>query len=743
MSSSFIGKVLDNYRILEHLGVGGMGVVFKAVHVKLDKVYAIKMIAPGLSMNENFIKRFQSEAKSLAKFEDPNIVRIYDLRSDNDQWFIVMEFVEGINLSDIIAKDGAYDWQEALPILKQILTAIGHAHRAGIIHRDIKPNNVMITKEGSVKITDFGLAKDQTKLAHTLTIGSGGTLFYMSPEHIRGLSFTDKRSDIYSIGMTLYEMITGSVPFKNMDSDFDIRESIVRKEFEKPTAYNPDIPLELEKIVMKSVAKKSEDRYQTIEEMLQAVVDFESKYSIQDIVEDVLHKKQKASSKKGKDAQLKKVEKRVNEPEKPQEQKFQKKYVLAGALALIISLIFVFFTDIFPPALDEKEMETLSSLTIACEPEPALIYINGDSIGHTPIKKYSLLPGKYSLRVIKEDYIPVDTTILINDQSDLDVAFSLRAVERAKEPVKLTRPSVEKETEPASANASMSFQSNPNGAEIWINRELFGTTPMGLQELKPGIFLIEIKKDGYERFQERIELDKGMKEVIEATLIPFTGGLSITKDPPSAIILLDGKKYVDNHSPLVDLKNIIVGKHRIEIVKSGFSSFIEEVEIKKNEIIQLNTRLVQLEGTLSIHVRPWGSIYINDELKKASSDVKYEVALPVDQYNIKVVHPTLGRWQKNIQINTEATIALNINFNRKIPVSVSAFDEQGHPLFGEIILDAKNTGKSTPEELNVRIGVHKLSVKKDGYRVENGEKEVFIDEDFSEPLTFILKKNEK
>ena len=275
-----------------------------------------------------------------------------------------------------------------------------------------------------------------------------------------------------------------------------------------------------------------------------------------------------------------------------------------------------------------------------------------------------------------------------------------------------------------------------------MNGELLGTTPMNMPTVRPGSFLIEIKKDGFERFEERIELDSGMKEVINATLVPFTGGIFVTRDPSSATIILDGKVFSNNPSPSIKLDKIAIGKHRIEIVKQGYSPFIREVEVNKNEIINLNAQLVKLNGTLSIHVRPWGSIYINDEIKKASSDIKYEVVLPVDQYNIKVVHPTLGKWQKDIQINPEATIDLNINFNRKIPVMVSAFDEQGHPIFGDIILDAENTGKLTPQEISVRIGVHKLSVKKDGYRVKNGEIEVFIDENFSEPLTFILKKNE-
>jgi len=226
MNSSFIGKVIDNYRVLESLGVGGMGVVFKAVNIKLEKLVALKMIAPGLAMNENFIKRFQTEAKALAKLADPNIVQIYDLRTHEDQWLIVMEFIDGLNLGDIIKRDGAFPTNKAISILKQMLSAIGHAHKAGIIHRDIKPNNVMITEAGAVKITDFGLAKSEGIRTNSITISGGGTLFYMSPEHVKSISLTDGRSDIYSIGMTFYEMVAGRVPFHSMDTDFEIRETL-------------------------------------------------------------------------------------------------------------------------------------------------------------------------------------------------------------------------------------------------------------------------------------------------------------------------------------------------------------------------------------------------------------------------------------------------------------------------------------------------------------------------------------
>ncbi len=158
-TSTHIGKVLDNYRLVETLGEGGMGVVFKAIHTKLDKIVALKMIAPGLAMNSKFIRRFQTEARALAKLQNPNIVSIHDLRSHESQWFIVMEYVEGTDLFEIVAKDGAFSWQESIVIIKQILSAIGHAHKAGIIHRDLKPHNIMLTDGSIVKITDLDWPK--------------------------------------------------------------------------------------------------------------------------------------------------------------------------------------------------------------------------------------------------------------------------------------------------------------------------------------------------------------------------------------------------------------------------------------------------------------------------------------------------------------------------------------------------------------------------------------------------------
>jgi serine/threonine-protein kinase len=746
MSSSFIGKVLDNYRILENLGIGGMGVVFKAIHIKLDKVLALKIIAPGLALNENFIKRFQTEAKSLAKLEDPNIVRIYDLRADNDQWFIVMEYVDGINLSDKIKEDGAYSWQEALPILKQILKAIGHAHNSGIIHRDLKPNNVMISKDGIVKITDFGLAKDQTNVANTMTITSGGTLYYMSPEHLKGFSFTDQRSDIYSIGMTFYEMITGSIPFKNMESDFDIREAIVRKDFEKPTLYNSKIPRQLDAIVMKSIAKEAGDRYQTSEEMLQDINNFEasSNKSEAGSVSKTAEESGESNSPiviEDERAYPQEDSKIFNIAELNREQVYKIGSAL-GSLLLVVMLLFIYNSDFASQTLPTNQIIDAASLSVLSLPEAAVVYLNGDSIGETPVNKIPLTPDRYSLNINKKDHHSIDTTVVLTDGDQLDLSFSLQSSQPEETLIEKEKKPVSRSTRSAPVFASLSVQAEPANAEVWINGKMKGTSPLSLKRLGPGNYQIEVRKENYQPYQQRLKLKAGNNQLVSAKLAQYTGGISVSKEPASAVVLLDGKEIDSGSSAKVDLSDIPSGKHQVEIVKPGYSSFAREVDIQPNQIKSIQAMLTRLNGELSIQVRPWGSIYINGELQKASADTRYKVRLPVEQYDLKVVHPTLGNWRKPVKIEEEKTIKLTVDFNRKLVLQVGAIDQAGNPVSANIFLDDQNTGKLTPGEIGVRLGVHRLSVKKEGYVAVDREKEICVDESSNESQTFVLKKIE-
>jgi len=753
MSSSFIGKVVDNYRIIENLGIGGMGVVFKAIHIKLDKLFALKMIAPGLAMNENFIKRFQTEAKALAKFEDPNIVRIYDLREHDDQWFIVMEYVDGFNLLDIIRKDGAFPLQNALPILKQILTAIGHAHSAEIIHRDLKPNNVMISTAGNVKITDFGLAKDQSTMTTTFSVTSGGTLYYMSPEHVRGFQYTDKRSDIYSIGMTFYEMITGTVPFKDLQSDFDIRETIIRKDIIKPTVYNENIPPELEAIVMKSIAKEPDVRYQSTEEMLKAILAFEaqdpnidSEFALLEIPES---SKLSISKKKSEKPPLSFLKNIFSSEEKS----WIRAGILGSLIAVILMLFYVFYPDTSADDNGSDELVQVSHFSIFSQPSSALIIIGSDTIGLTPIDDYSIQPGQYLLKIDKNDYHYIDTTINLKPGNNQNLSFSLKPSEisdEVKKPKTISKSEVklpvstkrnDQVNKKILINAQVTINSEPGDANVWINGKSRGKTPLILADLSPGSYQLTLKKDGFTDYHDKLKLKSGQKDVYLANLVPYTGSIYVTTEPSSARILLDGEEISKLETP-VNLDKIPVGKHTIEIQKKGYASVSKEIDIKQDEVIKETISLVQLEGKLSVQVRPWGSIYIDDKLKKESADTKYQVTLPVEEYKVTVTHPTLGKWEKMVEIEPEDEAEIVVNFSRKIEVTIAAFDENGSPLMAEIFIDDQNTGKFTPAKIKTRVGFHKLSVQKDGYIASDEENQIFVDNNEENQHSIILKKIE-
>ena len=261
------GKILGNrYEILEIIGKGGMATVYKAQDKMLKRYVAIKVLREEFTTDEEFIKRFNTEAQSAASLAHPNIVSIYDVGIENNIYYIVMELIQGKTLKQIIDEDGVLPWKWALNVATQIASALEVAHKNNIVHRDIKPHNIIITEDGVAKVTDFGIAKavsNSTITAFGTTIGS---VHYFSPEHARG-GFTDAKSDLYSLGVVMYEMLTGRVPF-----DADTAVSIALKHMQEkpvePIKLNPSIPYSVNKIILKAMEKDINLRYQSATEML-------------------------------------------------------------------------------------------------------------------------------------------------------------------------------------------------------------------------------------------------------------------------------------------------------------------------------------------------------------------------------------------------------------------------------------------------------------------------------------------
>ena len=262
----YIGTLLDNrYEILEVIGTGGMAVVYKARCNRLNRLVAIKVLKRELSQDEEFRRRFNAESQAVAQLSHPNIVSVYDVSRGGDMEYIVMELIDGITLKQYMEKRGQLNWRESLHFITQIMRGLSHAHSRGIIHRDIKPQNIMVLRDGSVKVADFGIAC-LADSAQTLTQEALGSVHYISPEQARG-DRPDARSDIYSSGVVLYEMLTGRLPFEG-ESAVSVAIQHLSSIPLAPREINPDIPEQLELICMKAMAPDLEHRYQSADAMI-------------------------------------------------------------------------------------------------------------------------------------------------------------------------------------------------------------------------------------------------------------------------------------------------------------------------------------------------------------------------------------------------------------------------------------------------------------------------------------------
>lgn len=256
----------ERYEIIEKIGAGGMSIVYKAKDNRLQRFVAIKELREEFVQDEEFVNKFRKEALSAARLSHPNIVGIYDVVNDHDMHYIVMEYVEGQTLKQIIAEKGPFDSKTVLELGIQMVSALKHAHQKRIIHRDIKPQNILMTHDGMLKVTDFGIAKAVDSSTIVATGNAIGSVHYFSPEQAKG-KYVNESSDLYSCGIVLFELATKKLPFE-ADSHVSIALKHINEEFPKPSSINPCIPENLEKIILKATAKNQADRYQNADEML-------------------------------------------------------------------------------------------------------------------------------------------------------------------------------------------------------------------------------------------------------------------------------------------------------------------------------------------------------------------------------------------------------------------------------------------------------------------------------------------
>ncbi len=387
-----IGKVIKEYEILELLGRGGMGSVYRAHDRLLDRDVAVKTMDVLMASDPNFLRRFQSEARALAKLNDPNIVSVFNLLETPEGICIVMEYVRGRTLSDILKETPRLPVGRAVRLFRQIFTALDHAHGEGVIHRDIKPGNVMVTGADVVKVTDFGLAKIQTAGGTTVTKGTAGTLYYMSPEQIRGLGQVDARGDIYSAGMALYECVAGGLPFSPDSSEYTIANMIVEGLIPPPGNINASIPPGLSHIVMKAIEKDPARRYQNAGEVLTALGSLTEAGVTPDLThaDDATVVSTTTAGAALSSARTGRHGRRVYR-------------ALIGAALLLGIVYFVLRLSVFPPA---------GKLSVLTDPPGAGVIIDQAAAKPSPVTDLTLGPGRHVL-LAQWDDASIDTSVTI------------------------------------------------------------------------------------------------------------------------------------------------------------------------------------------------------------------------------------------------------------------------------------------------------------------------------------------
>jgi serine/threonine protein kinase len=546
MEQSIIGKIVDNYQITAVLGKGGMGVVYKARNRALEKDVALKLMDASLSRDESFLKRFQSEAKALAKLQNPNIVTVYDLRETEIGFCIIMEFVDGTTLAAKIREWGPLPVKMAVTIFKQMLIALDHAHKVGVIHRDIKPSNIMLTEQNVVKVTDFGLAKIQQASTATVTMGTGGTLYYMSPEQIRGLANVDDRGDIYSLGMTLYEAVAGKVPFLESDADFSVRQAIVEGKIPLPSKINPVLPKELVKIIMKSIDKDPAKRYQGAAEMREALEKFE-RGSLQE---------QGGPREEGT---------RIAELHSPGMSR--RPIILAGGIILALFAGFLLYRQFAPISV--------ATLSISSDPEGSTIMINGALVGSSPLTNHVLKPGVTALTLMMTGFKSKDTTLIIGAGEALNLEVSLEELPEERSTAGRNTKKSEKEPVPirtgssgAVLSATLVLQAVPTGS-VMIDgvSKVDDAKRLTEVEVQAGKRAVTFSHPRYGSRSFTVDLTAGGRRKLTCY---FEAYVSIIAQPVWAKIVIDGKN-TDLDTPL-DRYPLGPGKHKITVTRSGFKT---------------------------------------------------------------------------------------------------------------------------------------------------------------------------
>ena len=532
-----VGDVLDGYRLDAVLGRGGMGTVYRATDRALEKTVALKLIAPHLVDDETFVRRFREEAKALARLDADGIVDVYTLRETEQALFFVMEYVAGPSLDDVLRRRGALPPESGLELLRQVLTAVGHAHASGVLHRDLKPSNILL-HDGEAVITDFGLAKILASDADlTATHEQLGTVAYMAPEQIEGLRNVDERSDLFSLGLIAYEVFTGRLPFDRSGSDFSIQRAIVDTDFPPPSAFAPAVPPAVETVVMDLLTKDPAARPAQAQAALARLP--------------------------SPDAETAPLLDAAETP-RPDDRLSATEWIgLVVALVMVLGGTYAGVRGTLGLPLFSGAASPDTTFSGAASPDTAL---------RTPFPRSSSASSARPSPTSATSNRPADTVAAAAPPAPTSSASAPTpssasgpaADPRTSRPADAASSSSSSQAAPAPpARGALRLESTPPGATAYLHDSLLGPTPRTVASLAPGQYRIRLRREAHRPVTETISVAAGDTATVRSVLPPRPAVVAV-RIRPRGTVRIDGRRIgTSAGTPVVD--SVPPGTYRLTL----------------------------------------------------------------------------------------------------------------------------------------------------------------------------------
>jgi serine/threonine protein kinase len=609
IGSLFAGR----YQIIEELGRGGMGRVYKVLDREINEKIALKILKPEISADEKTIERFRNELKFARKISHQNVCRMYDLAKEGGVYYITMEYVSGEDLKSTLERVGQISVGKTLKIAKQICKGLVEAHRLGVTHRDLKPHNIMIDREGEVRIMDFGIARSITTTGITESGVMIGTPEYMSPEQALGESI-DHRSDIYSFGVILFELLTGMVPFQG-----DTAVSVALKQKteipSEPKSFNPQIPGDLNALILKCLEKDRKKRFQSADEILQEIFK----------IEKTVPTTEKMVSEKASSGEVR-PKRRLG------------RFLVPAAALLGIALVagWWFFlhkepepSAKLPPPPPPKVDNAF--LNISSVPSGVKIYLDEQEKGVTP-GKYELSPGTYKIRLNAPHYQEKAEILKLDAGGNVSKDYTL-------DPLYM-----------------LEITTNPLGASVWIDGILQGKTPTTLEWPKDTCRL-RIERGGeWVAQDETLRLVAGKTNVVNRILQRVMLKLSVATDPPGALVSVGNEQL--GISPIE--KMLPAGTYTIKLEKEGFKTKIETLTLRSSaEKLYPLARLE--EGSVQFSAYPFADISVDGKFIVKVPPLKSFKFLE-GKHAVTFNSPSLNK-QYNVEVEIKAGRSVHVHMN--------------------------------------------------------------------------------